>query len=167
MLHVKPHIGPTRIYERPRRLRDRLREALFNALTFCALALGGQTVAGTPFQGFDNGQSTTSVYFTITPTGSYTTGGDTLDLTQLKDILKSDYPPLQVYLMSQASGGNSGWWYNYRPGTTLANGKMQVFGTGASSGASHQELANATAYNSTSPSIAADVIVGCAICVRL
>lgn len=152
---------------RPSTLRARLAHFLFGL--FCAFLLTNtaQSVGGTPFQGFDMGMNTLSLYFTITPTGNYTLGGDTLDFTQLKDIVKSDYVPLQVYIQSQASGGNSGWWYSFRPGTTLANGKMQVFGTGGSAGASHQELGNGVAYAAQSPSIATDTIVGMAVFVRL
>ena len=131
-----------------------------------SLTIKPQQDVQTPFQGVDNGMTTTQVFFTVTPSGNYTLGGDTLDFTQLGDLIKSTRPPLQVYLQSQSSSGSSGWWYTYKPGTASNNGKMQVFGTGASSGASHQELA-AGPYSGTSPAITSDTIVGYAIFPRL
>lgn len=169
MLQITPvHVESSRYYDKRLTLLSRLKNfVLHRMLSMGLLANSAQTISGSPFQGFDVGFNTVTVYFTVTPSGNYVLGGDTLDFTQLKDIIKSSYVPLQVYLQSQAPGGASGWWYSYRPGTTQANGKMQVFGTGASAGTSHQELGNGVAYSAQSPSITADVIVGSAIFVRV
>lgn len=168
MLAITPITRPGRKYELRRSFKHRVMDWLFGTILAKSFALlnTAQTISGSPFPGFDNGQNTVTVYFTVVPSGNYKLGGDPLDLTQLKDIVKSSYVPLQVYLMSQKTGGNSGWWYSYVPGTLQSNGKMQVFGTGGSAGASHQELADATAYNSTSPRVDTDTIVGAAIFVR-
>ena len=131
-----------------------------------SLALKMQQDTQTPFQGLDGGETTTQIFFTVTPSGNYVIGGDQLDFSQLGDMVKSSRPPLQVYLQSQSSSGASGWLYSYKPGTTAINGKMQVLGTGGSAGASHQEL-GAVAYSSTTPPISTDTIVGYAIFPRI
>lgn len=61
------------------------------------------------------------VIFTITASGNYATGGDTLDLTALK------LPGIgQIPTWTEIVGVN-GFTYSYVNGTTLANGKMKVF----------------------------------------
>lgn len=66
-------------------------------------------------------------FFKITASGSYTTGGDTLDLTAITGAPGQGMPPgssqlpLQVLVQGQA-----GYEYAFVPGTTLANGKLKV-----------------------------------------
>src|SRR5215813_12285789 len=57
---------------------------------------------------------------TITASGSYTTGGDTLSLAGLG--IQSSLIPFYVEI-----NGVSGFFYAYVNGTTQANGKVKVF----------------------------------------
>lgn len=57
------------------------------------------------------------VTFTVTPTGNYTTGGDTLNL-QANEIKSASLP---VFVSLKGQGVNL---YNFIPGTTQANGKL-------------------------------------------
>jgi hypothetical protein len=80
------------------------------------------------FDGTDATQSLIRAYFTVTPSGSYTTLGDTLDLTPLN--VTSGYNPLLVVMRSAKAGGVSGNTYAYTPASsspTQANGKFQAF----------------------------------------
>ena len=111
-----------------------------------------------PHNGIDNGQKLAYVTGTIAAIGSYVAGGDSLDWTSTLDAIKSNgYIPLQVQLWSQSSGnGHPGYTYYWRPGTTMANGRMQCMnGT--------TELA-AGAYPAA---ITGDTIAFCATFVRL
>jgi hypothetical protein len=132
-----------------------------------ALAITVQAVpAGTPFTGVDNGQFIMYFFFTVTPTGNYVAGGDTLSFVAATDMLKSTVAPLQVTLQSQsASAGHSGFLYYYRPGNpaTIANGKMQVLATGSGNQAALAEIA-AGAYPG---GVTADTIVGMGCFVRI
>lgn len=97
-----------------------------------------------------------SVRFVITPTGNYVAGGDPLDLTQLFALasgapgnsLPSFELPVEVRIYSARPAGATGngnlFVYQYSPGTTLANGTMQVF-TGAAAQTALTEL-SAGAY---------------------
>src|SRR4051812_12773941 len=105
-----------------------------------ALALALQQDAAGSFAGIDNGQNLIYVFFSVTPSGAYALGGDVLDFTKLLDSIKSGRPPLQVTIFSQKAGGGSGFVYGFAPGSTMANGKMQVF-TGAAAQAALTELA--------------------------
>jgi hypothetical protein len=67
------------------------------------------------------------VYGTITASGSYSTGGDTLSFAGF-DQIKSSSLPQFVSIQSQNASGHSLWEYGFTPGTTQANGKMQVLG---------------------------------------
>lgn len=58
--------------------------------------------------------------FTITPSGTYPTGGDTLNLSGL--MPGSSLVPTWVEI-----NGVSGFFYSYVNGTTQANGKVKVF----------------------------------------
>ena len=100
------------------------------------------------------------VLFTVTPTNvntpgnanPYVAGGDTLDLTQLFNQASSS--PGQVLPTFEAIAkcelgsfrptGNAGsasyYVYQYTPGTTLANGTLQIF-TGAAAQSALTELA--------------------------
>lgn len=77
------------------------------------------------------------VLFTITATGNYVTGGDTLDLTQLFNLASSapgmNLPTFENVIKVEIQSGRSApgpsaqFVYQYCQGTTLANGTMQVF----------------------------------------
>lgn len=100
--------------------------------------LTGAIVGNVAFDGIDSSERTSTIFGTITPAGSYPAaggGGDTLSFAGF-DFIKSDYPPLRVYIIEQpAAGGTpSGYSYVFCPGTTLANGKMVLmYGGGANS----------------------------------
>lgn len=99
------------------------------------------------------------VRFLITPTNvnsgananPYVAGGDTLDLTQLFNLLSSapglnlpsvELPSLVLIISARPTGGaNSANYFEYgfAPGTTLANGTMQIF-TGAAAQSGLTEL---------------------------
>ena len=81
----------------------------------------------TPFQGVDTTKSVERVYFTVTASGNYAgTPGDTMDFTNLGDLIKSGQPPIFVAMQSANKAGASGYSYEYIPNTTLANGYFQV-----------------------------------------
>ena len=91
------------------------------------------------------------VLFIIAATVNYAAGGDVLDLTQLFNLASSapgqNIPtfdlPVKVEIQSaRLSGGANNanlFTYGYAPGTTLANGTMQVF-TGAAAQTGLTEL---------------------------
>lgn len=99
---------------------------------------------------------------TIVPSGSYATGGDVLDFTATaypigQGPMPSTKPPIAVEIYSQktvASPQTNEFAYAFAPGTTQANGKMQVF-TGAAAQTALTEL-NAGAYPA---GVLADVII--------
>lgn len=64
---------------------------------------------------------------TITASGSYTTGGDTLSFADPK--IKSASVPLFVNVI-----GSAGYIYSFVPGTTQATGKLKVFAAPATAG---------------------------------
>jgi len=90
---------------------------------------------------------------TVTASGSYPTGGDTLDLSN-QSFIPSAQPPRQVSLFTQ-----TGQVYNYTwiQGSALNNGKVKIYAAGGS------ELA-AGAYPST---ILNDVIAFSAVYPKL
>lgn len=83
----------------------------------------------TPFGGTDFTGKIERVYFQVTPANAPSNypgpAGDTLDLT-LGGIVHSGYAPIFVVIQSIKAGGVSGYGYDYLPGTTPANGTMQV-----------------------------------------
>ncbi len=129
-----------------------------------AVAMQTSSQSGLPY--FEASAKIIRIYFTITASGSYSTGGDTLDLTQLfSSIPGLDIPvgamPLKLEIMSAHGTGTpqtAMFVYNFAPGSTLANGKMQVF-TGAAAQAGLTEL-SAGAYPAgvTGDSITAEVV---------
>jgi len=95
---------------------------------------------------------TLHIFFKVTLTNgatNYAAGGETLDLTQLfgsAGLPGYSFPtaslPEKVELQSvQTPGVPTQFEYQYVPGTTLANGKIQVF-TGAAAQSGLAELAN-------------------------
>lgn len=97
------------------------------------------------------------VLFTITPTNvntgananPYVAGGDTLDLTQLFNLLSSapgntlptfeSVVKVEIQSTKAAPGAANLFLYSFAVGTTLANGTMQVF-TGAAAQTGLTEL---------------------------
>lgn len=114
------------------------------------------------FPGVDQGQFLEYLFFAVTPSGSYTAGGDTLSFAGLP-LLTTNQPPLpgSVNIVSaSAASGHSGYLYYFRPAAapTQANGKMQVLTTGGGSGQALVELA----AGSYPTAITQDTIVGAA-----
>jgi len=95
------------------------------------------------------------VFGQIAVSGSYVVNGDTLDLSGLDTFgggVPSLAPPLFVNVFEAQASGNSGWQYAFIPGTTLANGLLQLFG---SNGASPAGLAQPGASTYASLSVPA------------
>lgn len=71
----------------------------------------------------DTGEDNLYVFGTLTPSGSYSTGGDTLDFTTVASRVGASQAPLQVWV-----GGTTGDNYSFvRAGSpTLANGKVKI-----------------------------------------
>ncbi len=72
----------------------------------------------------------------IAASGSYSTGGDTLDLSTA--ALQSLSPPIGGAVEVE---GDAGFDYRWVSGTTLANGKVKIFQTGAALSGPLAELA--------------------------
>jgi hypothetical protein len=68
---------------------------------------------------------------TVTASGSYSTGGDTIDLSQFP-IIGSTQPPIAG---TSWMDGLAGYDYVFTPGTGLNNGKVKIFQQGSSAGA--------------------------------
>lgn len=68
---------------------------------------------------------------TIAATGSYSTGGDTVDLSQ-NPVVASTQAPIQGTAWMD---GLTGYDYVFFPGTAMSNGKVKVFQQGSSAGA--------------------------------
>lgn len=66
------------------------------------------------------------ILFSITPSGSYTTGGDTLDLTALTGAPGLGIPPTAQLPLQVVITGIAGYDYKYVNGSTLANGLVIV-----------------------------------------
>lgn len=86
---------------------------------------------------------------TVAASESYTTGGDTLDLSQFP-LIAATQPPIQGTAWMD---GLAGYDYVFTPGSAMNSGKVKVFEQGTSAGA-FPELA-AGAYPSA---IATDTI---------
>jgi hypothetical protein len=71
----------------------------------------------------DSGEGNLYVFATLTPSGSYSTGGDALDFTTVANQLGASQAPTQVWV-----GGSTGDAYAFiRAGSpTLANGKIKI-----------------------------------------
>jgi len=65
---------------------------------------------------------------TVTASGSYATGGDTLDLSS-QSFIPSSQPPLQVSLFTQTGQVYS---YTWSRGSALNNGKVKIYAAGGS-----------------------------------
>ena len=71
----------------------------------------------------DAGGHNLCVFGTLTASGSYSTGGDTLDFTTVAGQLSASLAPLQVWV-----GGSTGDAYSFlrAASPTLANGKVKI-----------------------------------------
>ena len=128
---------------------------------------GASYAAGTAGNQFDTTKEEIVIDCTLTLSGSYTAGGDTLDFTSVAPpagALLYSYPPTSWTLSEQSIKGTalSGFSFYYVPGPTLAaptqaGGALQVFGTGASSGQGGTELSAGT-YASATPSLDGKVL---------
>ena len=106
---------------------------------------------------WDDGQRI-HVAGTAAGSGSYSTGGDTLDLSQFPVIAATQAPVQGTAWMD----GLAGYDYVFYPGSAMNNGKVKIFQQGASAGA-FPELA-AGAYPSA---ISSDTITLYAIFKKL
>ncbi|HTU34270.1 MAG TPA: hypothetical protein VMF66_10750 [Candidatus Acidoferrum sp.] len=68
---------------------------------------------------------------TVSASGNYTSGGDTLDLSQFP-ILASSQTPIQGTAWLD---GLAGYDYVFAPGSAQNNGKVKIFQQGSSAGA--------------------------------
>jgi hypothetical protein len=66
-----------------------------------------------------------------TASGSYSTGGDTFDLSQFP-VVASTQPPI---VGAAWIGGFTGYDYVFVPGSAMNNGKVKIFQQGTSAGA--------------------------------
>jgi hypothetical protein len=71
------------------------------------------------------------IFGTITPSGNYSTGGDTLDFTTVASQIVASQAPVQVWV-----GGSTGDAYSWVRGAALNNQKVKI------STASNTELAS-------------------------
>jgi len=97
---------------------------------------------------WDDGQRI-HVAGTIAASGNYTTGGDTLDLSQFP-VVASASPPIQGTAWMD---GLAGYDYVFYPGATLNANKVKVFQQGASAGAFPELAAGAYPAAITSDTI--------------
>ncbi|MGH9738693.1 MAG: hypothetical protein ACRD4X_08910 [Candidatus Acidiferrales bacterium] len=67
----------------------------------------------------------------VTASGSYTTGGDTLDLSQFP-VIGSTLAPIQGTAWMD---GLAGYDYVFAPGAAMNSGKVKIFQQGTSAGA--------------------------------
>ncbi len=67
----------------------------------------------------------------VVASGSYATGGDTLDLSQFP-VIATTHAPVQGTAWMD---GLAGYDYVFFPGSALNNGKVKIFQQGASAGA--------------------------------
>jgi len=61
------------------------------------------------------------VFGTLTPSGSYATGGDTLDFTTVAAQIGASQPPVHLW-----AGGTTGDAYSWIAGSALNNGKIKI-----------------------------------------
>ena len=86
---------------------------------------------------------------TINASGSYVSGGDTLDLSQFPSIASTRAPIQGTAWMD----GLAGYDYVFTPGSAMNNGKVKIFQQGASAGAFPEVAAGAYPAAITSDTI--------------
>lgn len=77
----------------------------------------------------DRTQAMQVVRGTLTLSGNYSSGGDTVSFAGVSDLIKSDQPPAEVYVYETtpaADGPGSLYTFTFLPGTTPANGVLVV-----------------------------------------
>lgn len=83
--------------------------------------------------------------------------GDVIDFTSMTlngmNIGNEIPTEVRIYEINAAGVAPFGYQYIFAPGTTQANGKLVIVGTGASSGQGGTELTNGSAYSSFTPSL--------------
>ena len=97
-------------------------------------------------------------------TDTYTTGGMVMSFAGIDDI-KSGYPPIRCFVFSNppaTSPNTTQFMYQFNTGTTMANGKLQIFQS-AGSAAPNAEFGSGAAI--TAPF--ADVLMFSAIFAKL
>jgi len=67
---------------------------------------------------------------TVAASGSYSTGGDTIDLSQFPTIATTQAPVRGTASMD----GLSGYDYIFSPGSAMNNGKVKIFQQGSAAG---------------------------------
>ncbi len=82
------------------------------------------TAVTVPPQNIDASGIIVWVLGTVAFSGSYTTGGDTLDLSQ-QPLIPTTQPSIQLTLQ-----GQSGYTYVFVPGSALNNGKVKIYSAG-------------------------------------
>ncbi len=95
------------------------------------MALASAISQTTPYGDIDTGLKFFYVFGTITPSGSYATGGDTWDLTAMTKPINhpgllggsTAVPPLPLQVYVQSSTGHT---FVYVPGSSRANGKLKI-----------------------------------------
>lgn len=100
-----------------------------------------------PTDGSDTTQKMVYIFGTLSFSGNYTAGGDTLDFTTIFDLVKTDYQPIRV--MVEAS---SGYLFAFVQGGSFNNGKLKVWFPPGSGGL---EL-NGTSYAAQASDLVAD-----------
>ena len=86
---------------------------------------------------------------TVAASGNYSTGGDTLDLSQFP-IVASTQPPIQGTAWMD---GLAGYDYVFSSGSAMNNSKVKIFAQGASAGAFPELAAGAYPGGITGDSI--------------
>ena len=99
-----------------------------------AIAINGSD--GNPFTTRDVDGTAANFVFSqhkLTFSGSYSTGGDTLNLSGIASLIPSGSLPLQVFVEGNGTGTNqsaAGGYYVVLTGTTLANWLIKIFSGG-------------------------------------
>jgi hypothetical protein len=111
-------------------------------------ALASAIAGNSAFDGIDQSDRLTTIFGTLTPSGSYPAAGnfgDTLSFASL-DFIKSSYAPLRVYILEQPLAGAtpSGYSYVFCQGTSLANGKMVLMYGGGANAPNTEKTGNPT-----------------------
>lgn len=98
------------------------------------------------------------LFGTFTLSGSYTTDGDTVSFGSTAGLLSSSPPDwIQVFEQPAAASAALGFNYIFAPGTTNANGLLQIFGSGVASTDGGTQIASGV-YSGTTPSLSAAVL---------
>ena len=126
-----------------------------------AVAVTSNTGGADPAAGLDSTRTSQIVEGTLTLTGSYggaATHGDTVNF-EIPQVI-SDLLPKKVEVFESPAAGTAalGYIYIFCPGTTLANGVLQILGTGAASQDGGTELTEASTYAGQTPSLAGAVL---------